>query len=116
MARPGGDAHTRAWWRGLVESASPISPHPETGCPPAARAEIRPSLRLGSSRATFWPTVVLPVAGPRKLRVTHAEAEHMPVYLRVFLRLLSSWVHRGEIVGQAGRRPPSAIPLRPLLA
>jgi hypothetical protein len=28
-----------------------------------------------------------------KLRVTTAEIEYMPFYLRVFFRLLSSWVH-----------------------
>lgn len=35
----------------------------------------------------------LPVSLPTKLRVTTAETEHMPFYLRVFLRVLSSWVH-----------------------
>jgi hypothetical protein len=35
----------------------------------------------------------LPIALPPKLRVTTAETEHMPFYLRIFFRVLSSWVH-----------------------
>src|SRR5581483_5605334 len=35
----------------------------------------------------------LPVSLPTKLGVTSAQMEHMPVYLRVFFRVLSSWVH-----------------------
>jgi hypothetical protein len=39
-----------------------------------------------------------------KLRVTTAEIEYMPFYLRVFFRLLSSWVHtRLSCPGDAGR-------------
>jgi hypothetical protein len=41
--------------------------------------------------------LALPVPLPSKLRVTTAKTEHMPIYLRVFFRVLSSWVHRGEI-------------------
>jgi hypothetical protein len=36
----------------------------------------------------------LSVSIPPKLRVTGAETEDMPLYLRVFFRLLSSWVHQ----------------------
>jgi hypothetical protein len=32
-----------------------------------------------------------------KLRVTTAEIEYMPFYLRIFLRLLSSWVHNSDV-------------------
>jgi hypothetical protein len=36
---------------------------------------------------------VLPVTVATKLRMTAAETKDMPVYLRAFFRLLSSWVH-----------------------
>jgi hypothetical protein len=38
--------------------------------------------------------ILLPVSLPTKLRVTTTETEHMPLYLRTFLRVLSSWVHQ----------------------
>jgi hypothetical protein len=37
--------------------------------------------------------LALPVSLSPKLRVTGAETEHMPFYLQVFFRVLSSWVH-----------------------
>jgi hypothetical protein len=33
------------------------------------------------------------VSLPPKLGVTGAQTEHMPIYLRTFFRVLSSWVH-----------------------
>ena len=42
--------------------------------------------------------LTLPVSLPPKLRVTTAETEQMPFYLRTFFRVLSSWVH-GEKSG-----------------
>jgi hypothetical protein len=42
----------------------------------------------------LWSTVLtLPVSLTPKLRVTGAQTEYMPLYLRTFVRLLSSWVH-----------------------
>jgi hypothetical protein len=38
----------------------------------------------------------LPVSLTAELGVTTAQTEHMPFYLRVFFRVLSSWVH-GEM-------------------
>jgi hypothetical protein len=43
---------------------------------------IEPIIGAGASRIL-----------PPKLRVTSAQTEHMPFYLRVFFRVLSSWVH-----------------------
>jgi hypothetical protein len=37
--------------------------------------------------------LLLSVSLAPKLRVTIAETEHMPIYLRTFFRVLSSWVH-----------------------
>jgi hypothetical protein len=37
--------------------------------------------------------LALAIALPSKLRVAPAETEHMPIYLRTFFRVLSSWVH-----------------------
>lgn len=42
--------------------------------------------------------LALPVSLSPKLCVTRADTEHTPFYLRTFFRVLSSWVHRGEIV------------------
>lgn len=39
-------------------------------------------------------SLALPVPLTPELRVTAAEMDHMALYLRTFLRLLSSWVHR----------------------
>lgn len=41
------------------------------------------------------PSSMLPlsISLPPKLRMTPAETDHMPLYLRTFVRLLSSWVH-----------------------
>jgi len=47
----------------------------------------------------------LPISLASKLRVSSAQTEHMPFYLRVFFRVLSSWVHWGEVVESAGSRP-----------
>lgn len=55
-------------------------------------------------RAQLW-VLDLPIAGAAELGVTGAQMEHMPFYLRAFLRVLSSWVHRGEIVESTGSRP-----------
>jgi hypothetical protein len=50
---------------------------------------------------------VLPVSVTPKLGVSGTETEHMPFYLRTFVRLLSSWVHayqRKHIVVMYGGR------------
>jgi hypothetical protein len=38
--------------------------------------------------------LALSVSLPPKLRMTSAQTEHMPFYLRVFFRVLSSWVRK----------------------
>ena len=57
-------------------------------------------------RAQLW-VLDLPIAGAAELGVTGAQMEHMPFYLRAFLRVLSSWVHsdqdmRGGVSADAG--------------
>ena len=42
--------------------------------------------------------LALAIALPSKLRVAPAETEHMPIYLRTFFRVLSSWVHACVVV------------------
>ncbi len=45
-----------------------------------------------------------------------AETDHMPIYLRVFLRLLSSWVHRGvfaDLRGVIEGSPPTRFSSHP---
>lgn len=42
--------------------------------------------------ALHWP-LSSSIAVTSKLGVSGTETEHMPIYLRTFLRLLSSWVH-----------------------
>ena len=66
---------------------------------------------------------MLPIAGAVELGVTGPQMEHMPIYLRVFFRVLSSWVHWGEIVESTGSRPGlhdlsflPALPIAALLA
>ena len=66
----------------------------------ARHAQTKPSAQDGSSLAT-----VLSIAGASELGVTGAQREHMAIYLRTFFRLLSSWVHWGEIAESAGSRP-----------
>jgi len=66
-----------------------------------AHVEVLP---LADSFVLPWPTVVrgiavvmpvrLPVSLAPKLRVTGAEREDMPIYLRTFFRLLSGWVRK----------------------
>jgi hypothetical protein len=47
-------------------------------------------------------SAILPVSLPPKLCVRTAETEHLPFYLRIFFRVLSSWVHG---IYQRKRRP-----------
>ena len=49
--------------------------------------------------------LALAIALPSKLRVAPAETEHMPIYLRTFFRVLSSWVHPIYL----RKRPPGPI-------
>jgi hypothetical protein len=42
----------------------------------------------------------LPVTRTSKLGVTGTQMEHMPFYLRIFFRVLSSWVHYPKVPGQ----------------
>jgi hypothetical protein len=49
-------------------------------------------------RSAQSSVLALSVPIPPKLRVATAQTEHMPFYLRTFLRVLSSWGHWGEIV------------------
>lgn len=61
--------------------------------PPFSRTLVLPT--EGCDRGSSASSVLaLSVSLPPKLRVATAEAEHMPLYLRTFLRVLSSWVHR----------------------
>jgi hypothetical protein len=46
-----------------------------------------------SKRSSRSSVLALPVSLPPKLRVTSAERENMPLYLRALFRVLSSWVH-----------------------
>jgi len=95
-----------------VGSTSPISPRRLTervvAAPPAcdlAASAIAPSPSTEDLRGNYTsgdPTTLahVPITGSRlcvtlasKLRVTGTETEHMPLYLRTFFRVLSSWVH-----------------------
>jgi len=71
-------------------------------------------------RSAQSSVLALSVPIPPKLRVATAQTEHMPIYLRTFLRVLSSWVHWGEIVESTGSRPGlhdfSFLPTLPLAA
>jgi hypothetical protein len=50
--------------------------------------------RRAWERSSASSVLAPPVSVPPKLGVTTAETEHMPIYLRTFLRVLSSWVHQ----------------------
>jgi hypothetical protein len=54
--------------------------------------------------------LALSVSVPAKLRVTTAQSEHMPFYLQVFFRVLSSWVH-----GEKSKRMCGPSPISPPL-
>jgi len=63
-----------------------------------------------SSAHSHGPVVTgcrLPVTRASKLGVTGAQAEHIPFYLRTFLRVLSSWVHADQRISSA---PPRESP------
>jgi hypothetical protein len=49
--------------------------------------------RRAWERSSASSVLALAIALPSKLRVAPAETEHMPIYLRTFFRLLSSWGH-----------------------
>jgi hypothetical protein len=51
------------------------------------------------SAIALSPVSALPVSLPPQLRVSTAEVEHMPIYLRTFFQVLSSWVHSGRNLG-----------------
>lgn len=71
--------------------------------------------RLSASSAERFTDAIAPssslapsVSLSPKLRVTSAQTEHMPMYLRTFLRVLSSWVHSLHLytsVHLLGKRP-----------
>src|SRR5918995_5408979 len=69
------------------------------GCPinrqPTPWLSVASSLSTTVCRRDRYPSsrLALSVSLSAKLRVTGAHTEHMPFYLRVFFRLLSSWVH-----------------------
>jgi hypothetical protein len=63
-------------------------PSTTSGCRPRRAPNRRPWKRSGPSSV-----VALPVPLAPKLRVSTAETEHMPIYLRRYSRVLSSWVH-----------------------
>lgn len=72
----------RRWGAGLPV----VSPRCEVSRPTwPAMAIVR--------RAQSW-ALDLPIAGAAELGVTGAQTQHSPLYLRTFVRLLSSWVHR----------------------
>jgi hypothetical protein len=68
--------------------------------------ETRPSSLDGKADPPFvdardrgergWslPVTAFAVTVASKLGVSGAETEHMPFYLRIFFRVLSSWVHQ----------------------
>ncbi len=77
------------------------------GCPirptttaPVTRTLVLPAAGLDQGRACHRCST-LAVAVPPKLRVTGGDVQHMAFYLRVFLRLLSSWVHHCDVSGGA---------------
>jgi hypothetical protein len=81
-----------------MRSGPPRTTVPEEP-PPSSRAS-RASSVTSSSTSLNVRTVNsdslasgLHVSGASKLRVTGAETEHTPLYLRRFFRVLSSWVH-----------------------
>src|SRR5207247_4062097 len=49
--------------------------------------------RRAWERSSASSVLALAIALPSKLRVAPAEPEHMPIYLRTFFRVMSSWVH-----------------------
>jgi hypothetical protein len=49
--------------------------------------------RRAWERASASSLLALAIALSSNLRVTPAETEHMPIYLRTLFRVLSSWVH-----------------------
>jgi hypothetical protein len=53
---------------------------------PSAQVEAR-------SDGVKLPVSAFAVSIASNLRVTCSEREHMPIYLRAFFRVLSSWVH-----------------------
>ena len=59
----------------------------------ARREHLRPPHPTVVSRIEPSTVLALPVSLPPKLRVTTAQTKHMPLYLRTFFRVLSSWVH-----------------------
>lgn len=80
-------------------------------------AEHRPAPPSGAGRAAPSLATVIPVSIVTKLRVTVAEMQNMPFYLRVYFRLLSSWVHRSigmSALGPARERGSSLVPARML--
>ena len=108
-----------------MERVSPHCPLVESGAELSQReAAVRlrlnrgmvPFADLDSSQARTdqvpsSPRPSIAVAGPTKLRVTAAEADHMPLYLRALFRLLSSWVHRGSfrrVLGECSLDSPTS--------
>jgi hypothetical protein len=69
---------------------SRLRPSTITGAFPLARVAMGPTT---VSAIALSPVSPLPVSLPPQLRVSIAEVEHMPIYLRTFFRVLSSWVH-----------------------
>src|SRR6266511_6171358 len=65
---------------------------PGSGGPRSAWPEERVA-HEESEHEPSW-AFALPVSLPPELRVTTAQTDHMPLYLRTFIRVLSSWVHR----------------------
>src|SRR5438876_3832371 len=64
---------------------------PGSGRPPSAWLE-EGGAHERSEHEPSWG-FALPVSLPPKLRVTGGETEDMPLHLRIFFRVLSSWVH-----------------------
>jgi hypothetical protein len=53
--------------------------------------------------------LALSISLPPKLRMTSAQTEHMPFYLRIFFRVLASWVHGEKSWSRRGVVPDSTI-------
>jgi hypothetical protein len=71
-----------------VEDRAAASADARDDRPPSDSSSRSERVRVDAS-----PAGVSSITVAAKLRVTGTQMEHMPLYLRVFFRVLSSWVH-----------------------
>ena len=82
---------------------------PRLGSAPASTAD-------GGSRSTPSSMLAPSVSLSPKLRVTTAQTQNMPFYLRTFFRVLSSWVHGEKSRSFRGAIAECFAPLRSSLS